>query len=190
MKRPFLLVMLLSFLAALLLAQPAQDASPPAALRQLESSIQAELESHGERVMGNETYHWSTRLERIENCRAELRVRITSNFRLATVQDESVSFSLGSIELYTIEMQKSRLELPCARGEKCIFSTSTCRTKTKEGLSVDCTTSSQKRVNSFALQLDGDPASAARLERDFRTAVRLCREPAEASTAPVVSVAF
>jgi hypothetical protein len=39
------------------------------------SAIESELEGHGERVMGKEMIHWSTRLEKVEDCRAEFTVR-------------------------------------------------------------------------------------------------------------------
>jgi hypothetical protein len=177
MMRTFLLALLLPTLAALLLAQPLQEAGPRAAMQELAATIQAELEGHGERVLGREAYRWSTRLERITDCRAELSVRVTSNVGAVTIRNESVSFSLAAIEPYSIDLQKHWLGLPCDRGEKCIVSTSTCSTTTKEGMVMDCTNLSQKRTDSFAVQLDGDAGSAARLQQAFRKAVDLCREP-------------
>lgn len=178
MTRKTLLALLLPSLAILLLAHPAREANPRASMQELETAIHTELEHHGERVMGSEMYYWSTRLERIEDCRAEFSVRLTSKFHSDTVRTEAVNFSLGAIEPYGIDLQKHWLELPCAHGEKCIFSTSRCTATSKEGMVTDCTTPSQKRVDSFTLQLDEDAAAGARLERAFRKAILLCREPA------------
>ncbi len=178
MKRLLLFVFLLLFLATSMLAQPGGKASSRgASLDRLGATIQTDLENHGNRVLGHETYSWSTRLERFSGCRAEFSVRVTSNFGDNTVRVETVNFSLGALEPFSIELQKSWLQLPCAGREKCVFSTSTCSRKTKNGMITDCATASQKRVESFLLQLDGDPAAAARLERVFREAVNLCREP-------------
>jgi hypothetical protein len=178
MKRSFLLVFILPAFATLLLAQSAQEESSHAELQAISTAIHSEIEAHGERVLGNETYRWSTRLEKMANCRVELSVRVTSNFAEETVRTENVNFSLGAIEPYSIEIQKNWLQLPCAASEKCILSTSTCTKKTKEGIVIDCTTSTQARTGAFSLQLDGDAPAAQRLERAFRQAVNLCRAPA------------
>ena len=148
------------------------------AMHELESNIQAELESHGERVLGQEAYRWSTRLERISDCRAEFTVRETSNVGGTTVRTNSVRFSLGALETYGIILQKNGLELPCAGREKCILSSSTCTTKSTDGVVSDCTTVNRKREDSFLLQLDGDAAASSRLERVIRHAIGLCHEPA------------
>ncbi len=175
MKRLPLAAFLFLTLAASALAQSGANAS--ARLDQLGTTIQTDLEGHGNRVLGHETYSWSTRLERFSGCRAEFSVRVTSNFGDNTVRVETVNFSLGALEPFSIELQKGWLQLPCASGEKCVFSTSTCSRKTKNGMVTDCATASQKRVDSFLLELDGDPATASRLERVFREAVNLCRQP-------------
>jgi len=143
-------------------------------MENLAAAIQAELGSHGDRVLGNGLYGWSTRLNKIDGCRAELSVRVTNNKEESSVRTETVNFSLGDIEPHDVELQKNRLELPCARKEECIFSTSTCSATTKSGIVIDCATSSQKRVKSFTLELDGDVAAASRLEKTFRQAVDLC----------------
>lgn len=176
MKRSVFTAFLLPFLASLGIAQP-PPASRSVVLRDLAGTIQTELESHGERMLGQETYRWSTRLDRIANCRAELSVRVVSNLGESTVRTESVNFSLGAVEPYNIVLKKNWLELPCVSGQKCIFSTSTCSRKSKDAIVTDCTTASQKRVESFSLQLDGDADAATRLEQAFRQAVALCREP-------------
>jgi hypothetical protein len=177
MKRSLLLAIALPFFAALLFAQTAREAQPRALLNELAATIQTELQSHGERVLGHETYRWSTRLEKMADCRAELSVRVTSNLGETVIRTESVSFSLGALHPHSIELQKNWLQLPCAGGANCIISTSTSSRKTKDGMVLDCTTASQKRVDSFALQLDGDADASLQLERAFRKAVDACRAP-------------
>jgi hypothetical protein len=177
MTRSLLIAIVLMSLAGFSLGSPVQEGGSRASLKTVASAIQSELEGHGERILGKELYHWSTRLEKIENCRAEFSVRLTSNLSDSTVHVESVSFSLGALDLYAMEMQKSLLHLPCVNREKCVFSTSTCSRKTKDGITIDCATASQSRVDTFALQFDGDADSAQRLQEAFRTAVNTCREP-------------
>ncbi len=176
MTRLRLLALVLLSFTALMRAQSAQESSRPS-MANLTATIQAELESHGDRVLGKGLYGWSTRLNKIEECRAELSVRVTSNTGEATVRTETVNFSLAAIEPNGIELQKNWLALPCAGKEKCIFSTSTCSTKTKDGIVIDCATPSQKRVDALELEFDGDVAAASRLERAFRQAIDLCRTP-------------
>lgn len=177
MKRLLPIAVVLLFLAGLSVAQPVEEATSRASLKTVEMAIQTELEGHGERILGKELYHWSTRLEKIENCRAEISVRLANNLAEPTVHVESVSFSLGALEPYGIEMQKHYLQLPCAEQQKCIFSTSTCSRKTASGIVIDCTTPSQSRIHAFALQFDGDAGSAQRLQQAFRQAVESCRQP-------------
>jgi hypothetical protein len=173
MSRSYWISFVVPCLATLVLAQPVRPT-----LRELEFNIQAELEAHGERVLGQEAYRWSTRLENISNCRAELTVQVTSNVGGNTVRTDRVRFSLGALEPYGI-MEKNWLELPCAGREECIFSSSsTCTKKTTEGVAIDCTTVSRKREDSFVLQLDGDAAASSRLEHGFRQAIELCHDPA------------
>ncbi len=176
MKRSYLLGLGLPFLTALLLALPADEAGSRASLMKFAATIQMELESHGERVLGQETYHWSTRLEKLEDCRAEFSVRVTNNFGDASARTEAVNFSLGALDPYGIDLQKKWLELPCAGREKCVYSTSTCKT-TKGGVVTDCASASPQRVESFKLEFDGDPGSASRLEEAFHHAIDLCRAP-------------
>jgi hypothetical protein len=177
MKRSFWIALALPSVAALLLAQPAREPDRPI-LQELQSDIQSELESHGDRVMGQEAYRWSTRLEGISDCRAELRVRATNRVGEKTVHEDSIRFSLGAIERYEIGWQKSWLALPCVGHEKCISTVSTCTKTTKDGIVVDCSSRSEKREESLSLQFDGDAAAASRLERDFRQAVELCHKAA------------
>jgi hypothetical protein len=176
MKRSYWLALGLPFLTALLLAQPGEKASSRS-FAQLASAIQTELESHGDRVLGQDAYHWSTRLERMEDCRAEFSVRVISKFGEASTRTETVQFSLGAIDPYGIDLQKSYLVLPCTGQENCVHSTSTCSTKNKNGIVTDCTSASPKRLPSFPLEFDGDAASASRLEKAVRQAVEGCRVP-------------
>jgi hypothetical protein len=135
------------------------------------------LESHGERVLGRDVYHWSTRLEKMEDCRAEFSVRVINNFGEATTCTETVQFSLGALDPYGIDPQKSYLLLLCSGKENCVHSTSTCSTKSKDGIVTGCTNASPKRLQSFMLEFDGDAASAARLEKAVRQAIDVCRAP-------------
>ena len=113
MTRLRLLALVLLSLTALLLAQPAQESSRPS-IDSLAVAIQAEFQSHGDRVLGKGLYGWSTRLNKIEECRAEFSVQVTSNTGELTVRTETVSFSLGAIEPYNVALQKIWLALPCA----------------------------------------------------------------------------
>ena len=182
MKRLHWTAALLLLLCGLSPAAPVEEAAHPPSLKLAAASIQSELEVHGERVMGRDVYHWSTRLERIEDCRAEFSVRLTNNLSESTTETESVSFSLGALNPYGIEWkQKHWLELPCNMGQTCIFSTSTCTRRSREGIMSDCTTPTQKRVGAFSLQLDGDTGSVQRLEHALREAVAACRQPSSVS---------
>lgn len=180
MKRSFWILAALPCVAALLLAQPLHDPDRPV-LRELATNIQSELESHGDRVMGQDAYRWSTRLETISGCRAEIKVRATNRIGEKIVHDDSIRFSLGAIERFEIGRQKSWLALPCAGHEKCITTVSTCTKTTKDGIVVDCSSRSEKREDSLSLQFDGDAGAASRLEQDFREAVELCHEAAPVS---------
>jgi hypothetical protein len=178
MKHSLTIAIGLLSLTGLLMAQPPEEVGSHASVKTVASAIQTELEAHGERVMGKDVYHWSTRLEKFEDCRAEFSVRVTSNLADSTVHVESVKLSLGALDPYGIEMQQKHwLQLPCAGGQTCIFSTTTCSRKSANGIVTDCTTASQKRVDAFSLQFDGDADSAQRLEAAFRQAVESCRQP-------------
>jgi hypothetical protein len=174
MKRTLLLISLLPVLASLLFAQAGAGGSR---VDQLQSTIKAELESHGDRVVGKEAMRWKTRVENFSGCRAQITVQVNSNWGESTVRTESVNLLLGALEPHSVELQKSWLELLCAGQEKCVFSTSTCSQKTKAGMITDCATASQKRAASFSLQLDGDAAASTRLQQAFREAINLCRQP-------------
>jgi len=174
-KRSCSIVFALPFFAALLLAQSSMEPDRPA-IRELESNIQSELQIHGERVMGHEMVHWSTRLEKISNCRAQFTVRVSSNYGEPSVRTNNVSFSLGAIEPVEIALVQNWLQLRCAGQKLCINSFSTCAKTTREGIVVDCGASSQKSEEIFPLQLDGDPKAAARLEQYFSLAVDACHQ--------------
>jgi hypothetical protein len=177
MSRSFWIAFALPCATALLLAQPLREPDRPA-MRELESNIQSELESHGDRVMGHEGYRWSTRLETISGCRAELRVRATNSVGERTVHEDSIRFSLGAIERLEIGPEKNWLSLPCVGHEKCISTVSTCTKTTKDGIVVDCSSNGERREERFSLEFDGDAGAASRLDRDFRQAVKLCHEAA------------
>ncbi len=147
-------------------------------MENLTAAIQAELDNHGDRVVDHGLFGWSTRLNKIEMCRAELSVRVTNtnNKDETSVRTETVNFSLGAIEPYEFQLEKNYLELPCARHEKCVSSSATCISTTKGGIVIDCATQSRKRTESLLLEFDGDVAAAARLEQDFRQAVDFCHE--------------
>jgi len=177
MSRSCWIALAMPCFAALLLALPAQDPARSAS-EELESKIRTELESHGERVLGKEAYHWSTRLDAISGCRAEFTVRVVNNLGEPVTRTDRVRFSLGALEPHDIDRQNNWLVLGCARHEKCISSVSTCTKKTREGIVVDCTSAGEKREDSFTLQLDGDEGASLRLERAFRQAADACHEPA------------
>jgi hypothetical protein len=179
MKHSLLIAVVLISLAGLSLAQPVEEAASRASLKTLAAAIETELEGHGERVMGKELYHWNTRLEKIEDCRAELSIHLTTNTADSTVHVEAVNFSLGALDPYGIQIQEHYLQLPCAAGEPCIFSTSTCSRKSPDGIVIDCTTANQKRVDVFAVQFDGDADSGQRLQLAFHQAAASCRQPTQ-----------
>jgi hypothetical protein len=175
--KPSILIAILLTCTGLCLAQPVESAHR-ASVKTVAAAIGSELESHGERVMGKEMIHWSTRLEKVEDCRAEFTVRTTSRLGDSTVRVESVSFSLGALDPYGIEMQQKHwLQLPCTDQRQCVFSTTTCSQKSAGGIVTDCGTANQKRVDTFALQLEGDADSAQRLEAAFRQAIESCQQP-------------
>lgn len=179
MTRPPLLALIPLALTALLFAQPDQKTSSRPAIENLATSIQHELDSHGDRVLGHGLYSWSTRLNKIDDCRAELSVQVTNNNAEDTsISTETVSFSLGAIESYKVELLPNRLELPCAHEGMCISSTSTCSAKTKSGIVIDCASPAQKQTPSFTLEFDGDVDAASQLKSAFREAIDLCHAPA------------
>src|SRR5208282_1778503 len=120
MKRSLLFALALLCLATPLLAQPAQEAKAGSELNELTATIQAELEVHGERVLGQDAYHWSTRLVGISDCRAEFSVRVSNNVGEPTARTESVTFSLGALDRTGIDVNKKWLELPCLARQNCI----------------------------------------------------------------------
>ena len=172
------IIFLVMCLSARLFSQTAQERVRPT-MHDLESKIQTELETHGERVLGEGAYRWSTRLDKISDCRAEFTVRITNAVGGTTVRTDNVRFSLGALETYGITSKKNGLELPCAGHEECIVTFSTCIKTTEDGITIDCTNTSRKREDSFLLQMDGDAAAFSRLEQTLRQAIGRCHEPAD-----------
>jgi hypothetical protein len=176
MKRALALVIPVLLLCAFPYRQSFAGASPRAGLANIESGIQGELKSHGDRVIGNEAIHWTTRLEGIDGCRASISVRTVTNYGEPTVRVEKSSFSLGAINPYNIDVQKNWVVLYCFNGEKCIFSTTNCATTRRDGVALDCTPASGRFSDSLKVNFDGDAASGTRLQQSFRRAVDLCRE--------------
>jgi hypothetical protein len=178
MKRLFCCASALLALAGLSLASPVKNTAHAPSLPAAEASIRTELERHGDRILGKELYHWSTRLEKIEDCRAEFSVRIANHLRQSTVAIQSVNFSLGALDGYGIEMQQNHwLQLPCLHRESCVSSIATCTQTSEEGIITDCSTPSQGRAEAFSLQLDGDPEAAQRLQEALRQVVDACQQP-------------
>lgn len=179
MKHSLPIAIVLISLSGLSLARSAEETPSRASIKMAAAAIETELEGHGERVMGKELYHWNTRLEKIEDCRAELSIHLTTITANSTIHVETVNFSLGALDPYDIQIQEHYLQLPCAAGEPCIFSTSTCSRKSPDGIVIDCTTANQKRVDVFAVQFDGDADSGQRLQLAFRQAAEACRQPTQ-----------
>jgi hypothetical protein len=175
MNRPFYLAFVLPTLATLLLAIPAQEPQRPS-MNELESRIQRELDAHGKRVLGHDAYSWKTQLDHIAVCRAYLTVHQVSKLGEVVIHDETVEFSLGSIEATGVEPDKGWIVLPCTVHQKCITRVSSCSKTTKDGLAVDCSEKGDRREESFSLEYDGDAGAASRLQQDFRQAIELCRE--------------
>lgn len=182
MRRLIHLAIVLSTLSAGLLAQPVEQSAKDAALVSVASTIQVELESHGDRVHGKELYHWSTRLEKAEGCHIEFSERLTDNYAEPTVRVKDVSFSLGALDPKAVAMQNHFLQLACDDdNQDCIFSTSTCTHTSAQGIVTDCSSPNQSYADGFALQVDGDEASSERLEQAFRKAVLACQQPTRVS---------
>jgi hypothetical protein len=151
-----------------------------ATLRNASVAIQTELESHGSRVMGNDAYSWQTRLENLDGCRVEFSVRTVNNVVDPTVSVETVSFSLGAVDPYSIAFQKHWLQLSCMN-EDCIYSTTKCMRRSADGTTIDCSTPNQKWARGFALEMDGNEASALRMQKALYLAVQSCRRPTQVS---------
>jgi hypothetical protein len=166
-------------LAGMLPAQSIANTSD-ATLRNASLAIESELETHGGRMMGKDAYSWSTRLEKLDGCRMELSVRTVNHVTDPAVSIETVSFSLGALDPYSMDIQKHWLQISCM-SEDCIYSTTKCSRRSPDGVVADCTTPNQKWAHGFALEMDGDPASAQRLAQDFQEAVLDCRRPTQVS---------
>jgi len=182
-SKPLTRILLLPLLALLLAAVPAPAQSTNAAevrgaeLKRLAAEIGAELKDHGERTMGREMVHWSTRLQYFDDCHASVSVRTDSKYASPTIRIENVTFLLGALDPLNIDLQKKWMSLSCKGAEKCITSSSTCSTRSKEGIVTDCSTSGANLTETYALHYDGDAASAERLKRAFQRAIEVCRQP-------------
>jgi len=177
MKHSILIAVVILSFSGLSLAQRVEEAPGHASVKNAVLEIETELDGHGERTMGKDTLHWSTRLEKVEDCRAELTVRTSLNLGDPTERVETVSFSLGALDPYAIGMEKHWLQLPCFDRNPCFFSTTTCSQKSANGVVTDCGTASQKRVDTLALEFDGDADSAQRLQAAFHQVVESCQQP-------------
>jgi hypothetical protein len=182
MKRLFSIAAISIVLGGVCMANPVQTSAPVPSFTALTASIRTELETHGERVLGNDLYHWSTRLAKIEGCRAEFSVRLTNNLSESTVTVETVNFSLGALDpIATAIEQKHWVQLSCRNRESCVTSISVCSRRSKDGIIIDCTTPSEKRTNAFSLQLDSDAAAGERLKQDLLQAIDACSQPSRVS---------
>jgi hypothetical protein len=179
MKHTPWVAILVILLAAALPAQSIAGSSS-ASLQRASLAIASELQSHGARVMGDNLYSWHTRLEKLEGCRMEFSVRVASNLRDSTVNVQTVSFSLGALDPYSISIQKHWLQLSCMN-QDCVYSTTKCTRRSADGIEIDCSTPDQKWANGFALEMDGNEASALRMQKAFYEAVTSCRRPAQVS---------
>jgi hypothetical protein len=185
MKRLVLLATVLLSLVGFSVAQTVDEVAARTYLVTVAGIIQTELENHGELVMGDDSYHSRTRLEKMDNCRAELSIRRAYKISASTVRIETTSLSLGALDPYGIKMQKHWLQLPCTDKEDCILS-SFCSQNSADGTVTDCTTRDRKRVSAFSMEFDGNADSAQRLEQAFRQAAFTCRHPASATMLEVV----
>jgi len=186
MMRFFRLALVLLGLATMLPAQSLQPAPPKSdpmsELDDLAARIGAELEVHGERVLGRDAMRWSTRLERISDCRAVFSVRVSNNIGESTVGEptvrtESVNFSLGAIDRKGVDPHLGWLVMPCLGKQECVVLSTTCSKTSKSGIVIDCTTASRERSIRFDLHVDGQEA-ALRLAPMIGRAIEICRSPA------------
>jgi hypothetical protein len=175
---PWIAVVVIA-LAGLSSAQSFTRASD-ATLRNASVAIRTELATHGSRVMGKDAYSWQTRLERLEGCRVEFSIRTVNNVVNPTVSVETVSFSLGAVDPYSISFEKHWLQLSCM-SDDCIYSTTQRMHPSADGSMGDSMTPTQTRARGFALEMDGDADSAQRLKAAIQEAVLDCRRPTQVS---------
>lgn len=175
--RFFLPMLALLFLNIPAWAQTTQEPESQAALQQVVATIQAEFASHGDRQIGHDTIHWSTRLESVTGCRAEISIRTVSHLSETTQSKEDITFSLASLPNFGVTLKSNSLELNCQVGEKCFNSTTTCVQTSNDGIVTDCTSASQRRDTVLKLQFDGDPKTGKRLQNAFRQAIIYCQVP-------------
>ena len=164
-------------LTAACLGPGAAAQSPSDEVRDLESSIQSKLEKHGERVLGQNAYHWTTRLDSLDQCRAVMTVREVTSLGERTVREEQVNISLGRITWVAMDENKKWINVPCQSWDRCVSVRATCTKTTKDGITVDCSSPGVKQDAAFRLQWDGSEEAGRQMERDLRRAVELCRTP-------------
>jgi hypothetical protein len=181
MKRLCSIAVVLCSLAALAPAATIETATSPS-LVNAATSIRTELVAHGDRVLGRDAYRWSTRLEKIEGCRAEFSVRITNKVMGPTIHVESVNVSLGGVDPDGIAMQQMHwLQVPCWGQQNCVVSTTTCTRQYKDGVVINCSTPAATVADAFSVELDGNMAAAQRLQQALREAVSACHQPTRVS---------
>ncbi|MDR3764924.1 MAG: hypothetical protein P4M01_12605 [Acidobacteriota bacterium] len=151
-------------------------------IHELETNIQSRLEQHGDRVMGQNTLRWSTRLDSLDRCRAVMTVREETAMGDRTVREERVNISLGRISWINMDQSKKWITVPCQSADRCITTQATCTKTTREGVTVDCSTPGARQNAEFRLQWDGSETAGRLLERDLQRAVALCRAPVETAS--------
>lgn len=147
-------------------------------LRTLEASIQKLLSVHGSRVMGRGVYTWTTQMDQLDQCRAVFSEQETVALGDRIVKRHAVNITLSRVTWVSIDAGGKWIEIPCLSSEDCVTTFTRCTKTTKDGITVDCTSPSGKRGQSFHLQWDGDEAAGKQLEHDLRQAVELCHAPA------------
>ena len=159
------------------MAQPVEEAANRASVKTVAAAIENELQGHGERVMGKELIHWTTRLEKVEDCRAEFTVRTANNLGDSTVRRGERQLLAGRAGPVRDRIRSTGCNCPAPNRTSASSRPRPAARNRPDGVVTDCGTASQKRADSFALQFDGDAESAQRLEAAFREAVESCRQP-------------
>lgn len=149
-------------LAAACLGPGVAAQTPSDEVLDLKTSIQSKLEKHGDRVIGQNVYHWTTRLESLDQCRAIMTVREETMMGERTVREEQVNISLGRITWVAMDEHKKWINVPCLAWDRCISVRATCTKTTKDGITVDCSSPGIKQDATFRLQWDGSKRPGGR----------------------------
>jgi len=161
---------------AMLLAVAGQE-SPRARLGQVESAMAAELEAHGQRTMRAGGMHWNSRLEGINDCRAQFSVHSTAHIVDTVDKLETMQVAVSALEPAVMQADQHALQMPCGGQFQCVTVATRCTKTTKDGIMVDCTSMAEKRKDVLVLQYDGDAEAAQRMIRLMSQAVEACRQP-------------